>query len=298
MLSSYLNTFSGCDLSRAEAQEKDLAYVQGDNKAVLRVDSWTNLPLGAPRNSCSDAIIIFYRTVRIVSTKTFHHGLVIADFDRMPFGCSVWPSFWLVGPNWPNNGEIDVVEGVNNKQMNQYTFHTGANQNCSIPKQAPKVDGGSTFTGTVLNTICMSSPSSNTGCAFLDTCKSSFGQGFANAGGGAFALLWDNDGFKIWHFERQSIPHDVYSGNPNPVSWPPPKAFLSADNCDVDSFFSPQRLILDITLCGGWASSDYPNSGIYIPNSGCPGTCTRQVTTGSNYVNAAWLINSITVYNS
>jgi len=92
-------------LSRGEAQEKGLAYVQGDNRAVLRVDSWTNLPLGAPRNS-----------IRIVSTKTFYHGLVIADFARMPFGCSVWPSFWLVGPKWPNNGEIDVVEGVNNKQ--------------------------------------------------------------------------------------------------------------------------------------------------------------------------------------
>lgn len=39
-------------LSRAEAQEKGLAYVRGDNRAVLRVDSWTNLPHGAPRNSC------------------------------------------------------------------------------------------------------------------------------------------------------------------------------------------------------------------------------------------------------
>jgi hypothetical protein len=64
----------------------------------------------------SDAITIFCHSVRIISMKTFYHGLVIADFDRMPFGCSVWPSFWLVGPNWPNNGEIDIVEGVNNKQ--------------------------------------------------------------------------------------------------------------------------------------------------------------------------------------
>ena len=65
----------------------------------------------------SDAIIIFYHSVRITSMKKFHHGLVIADFDHMPFGCSVWPAFWTVGFNWPNNGEIDVVEGVNNKPM-------------------------------------------------------------------------------------------------------------------------------------------------------------------------------------
>jgi|SRR6267154_5191532 len=38
-------------LSRAEAEEKGLAYVQCDDKAVLRVDSWTNLPHGARRNS-------------------------------------------------------------------------------------------------------------------------------------------------------------------------------------------------------------------------------------------------------
>ena len=23
-------------------------------------------------------------------------------------GCGTWPAFWLVGPNWPNGGEIDV----------------------------------------------------------------------------------------------------------------------------------------------------------------------------------------------
>ena len=39
-------------LSRAEAQKKRLAYVQSDGKAVLRVDSWTNLPHGALRDSC------------------------------------------------------------------------------------------------------------------------------------------------------------------------------------------------------------------------------------------------------
>jgi hypothetical protein len=38
-------------MSGADAQAKGLAYVQPDGKAVLRVDSWTNLPFGAPRDS-------------------------------------------------------------------------------------------------------------------------------------------------------------------------------------------------------------------------------------------------------
>jgi hypothetical protein len=138
-----------------------------------------------------------------------------------------------------------------------------------------------------LHRTCMSSASSNTGCAFLDTCNSSFGQGFADAGGGVFALLRNSNGIRIWHFERQSIPPDVYLGDPDPDSWRTPNVFLSADSCAVDSSFSPQRLILDITLCGGWASGDYPNSG-------CPGTCTQRVTTGSNYF-SAYLMNFLPV---
>jgi hypothetical protein len=38
-------------LSRSKAEKNGLVYVQGDNKTALRVDSWTNLPPGAPRNS-------------------------------------------------------------------------------------------------------------------------------------------------------------------------------------------------------------------------------------------------------
>ena len=39
-------------LSRPEAQKKGLAYVQQDGKAVLKVDSSSDLPPGAPRDSC------------------------------------------------------------------------------------------------------------------------------------------------------------------------------------------------------------------------------------------------------
>jgi hypothetical protein len=133
-----------------------------------------------------------------------------------------------------------------------------------------------------MNTNCSSSPSSNTGCTFHDTDDASYGQGFLGAGGGIFALLRNAYGLKIWHFGRQSIPGDVSAGQPDPDSWSSPNAFLSADDCNVDSFFSPQTVVLDTTICGGWANSDYPGSG-------CPGTCTQQVTSGNNFVSAYFM---------
>lgn len=42
--------------------------------------------------------------VRISSKRTYNHGLFIADFFAMPHGCSVWPAYWSVGPNWPSAG--------------------------------------------------------------------------------------------------------------------------------------------------------------------------------------------------
>ena len=68
-------------------------------------------------------------SVRIESKITYTHGLFIADIAHMPGGqCGVWPalsvrawrerretltrSSWTVGADWPENGEIDIVEQV------------------------------------------------------------------------------------------------------------------------------------------------------------------------------------------
>ena len=36
----------------------------------------------------------------------------------------------LIGPNWPNGGEIDIVEGVHDYTYNQATIHTAVG--CTI----------------------------------------------------------------------------------------------------------------------------------------------------------------------
>ena len=52
-------------------------------------------------------------SVRLTSKKSYNHALVLADIKHMPSGCGVWPAIWMTGPNWPSNGEIDIVEQVN-----------------------------------------------------------------------------------------------------------------------------------------------------------------------------------------
>lgn len=91
-------------LSQQDATNANLAYVQSDGTTVLAVDNTNQLSDGEYRNS-----------VRIVSKKTYSKGLIIADVYAMPHGCSVWPALWLVGPDWPNGGEIDIIENVNSE---------------------------------------------------------------------------------------------------------------------------------------------------------------------------------------
>ncbi|KAI9454433.1 glycoside hydrolase family 16 protein [Russula earlei] len=259
-------------VSHATAAKEGLAYVQ-NGVAVLKFENRGDLPLNKPRNS-----------TRISSVKTYSSGLFIADFARMPFGCAVWPAYWSVGPNWPNHGEIDVIEGVDTQSTNLISFHTGGSTACSI-------DTTKNFTGQVSQppSGCKTT-SSNQGCGFWDSQTSSYGSGFNAAGGGVFVHLWDNSkGISVWHFPRSSIPQDILSGKPNPALWPAPVAFLSSSKCNIPTHFSSHQLVIDTTLCGGFATAEYSHYG-------CPGTCPGFVAKGSNFNNVMWMINYISVY--
>lgn len=67
----------------SESDATDIAYITGDNKVHLGVDSSTSLSSNGPgRNS-----------VRIEGSDEFTHGLFVADFAYLPNpACGAWPA--------------------------------------------------------------------------------------------------------------------------------------------------------------------------------------------------------------
>ncbi|KAF9785135.1 glycoside hydrolase family 16 protein [Thelephora terrestris] len=264
----------------SQANAQDLAYVQPDGTAVLKVDNQSYVPPGGNR-----------RSVRITSKETYNGGLFIADFWQFATGQTVWPAFWTVGPSWPNGGEIDIVEYVNTATVNQYTLHTGTGGNCQLNPNANSTyrsDGGSqpqSYLGTTLGTQCMSSNGNNAGCAVSDF-QGSAGSPFNAGGGGVFAMLWDNSQISLWRFDRNQIPQDIQNGNPNPDGWGVPMAYWSSQSCDIANAFQDHSIVINISICGDWAGSAY-NGG---------GSCSDAVSNAANYNNAQTKINYISVY--
>lgn len=179
---------------------------------------------------------------------------------------------WTVGPNWPNGGEIDIIEGVNSQSQNDMTLHTSPG--CSITN-----NGG--FSGAITATNCDANVAGNTGCQIVAPDSITFGKGFNLNGGGVYATEWTSDAISIWFFPRGSIPSDVSSGAPVPSSWGRPVAEFQGD-CKIDTFFKAQQIVsgrlfceeisiilksvkvFDTTFCGDWAGNTWSSSIWYI----------------------------------
>lgn len=63
-------------------------------------------------------------SVRLESKQKYNGGLFMLHLEHMPTGCGTWPAWWSYGPNWPQSGEIDIIEGVNTQTRNWATLHT------------------------------------------------------------------------------------------------------------------------------------------------------------------------------
>ncbi|AEO55983.1 glycoside hydrolase family 16 protein [Thermothelomyces thermophilus ATCC 42464] len=183
-------------------------------------------------------------SVRIESVNTYNSGLFIADFSHFPKpACGAWPAYWMVGPQWPLDGEVDIYEGWNLNTANKVVLHT----------DGPSVVGSCTvsqedFTASLRYSNCWDKAPDqpgNTGCA-ADEPDGTFG----GAAGGVYATEWSETGFKIWSWTHDNVPSDVKSGKPDPSTWGMPVFAAGGSTCDVTKTFNNMRIILNINLCG------------------------------------------------
>ncbi|KAG9089863.1 hypothetical protein FRC07_012239, partial [Ceratobasidium sp. 392] len=93
---------------------------------IMRADSTSVLdPSGPGRES-----------IRLQSKKQWTNGVFVLNLNHMPVGCGTWPAYWMTQHvGWPKNGEIDVLEGVNDQIPNRSALHTI--NNCTITPSRP-----------------------------------------------------------------------------------------------------------------------------------------------------------------
>ncbi|TFK74516.1 hypothetical protein BDN72DRAFT_813017 [Pluteus cervinus] len=242
-------------LDQPDAVSQRLTYVNSAGNAVVKVDNTTNV---------ADGPLVYRNSIRLTTKDAYGVGtLVIFDALHMPYGCSVWPSFWTLGSlkKWPHGGEIDIVEGINMMDRNQMALHT--DPGCF---QSPNpVQSGDT-----LETNC----SLDRGCIVGENKPNSYGPGFAQAGGGVWATQWDDTGVFIWFWGRADIPDNIKSATSTSSldvsTWGQPSASYPAAGCNIEQFFDPQQLVILITLCGVWAGiPDIYSSTCHTPKNSC-----------------------------
>ncbi|KAL5527089.1 hypothetical protein ACEPAG_5880 [Sanghuangporus baumii] len=227
-------------------------------------------------------------SVRIKSLKTYTAHVIVLDVRHMPQGCATWPAAWETREaDWPEGGEVDIIEGVNDQEPNQSTLHTTAG--CSMPENR-------TMDGTATQLDCDWTVNYNAGCGVASGKTNSYGPSFNAAGRGWYAMERNNNLIRVFFWSRNdpSVPHEVSRGSPavNPDKWGIPVALFPCDNCDLFKHFGDNNIIINLSLCGDWAGQDE-----LFHQAGCPGSCIDYVNNNPEaFKDAYWDIAAVRVY--
>lgn len=279
-------------VSKERAEELGIISVVNDNDASYVYISSSSTTSG------------YRESVRLEGKRRFDHGLFILNVTHMPTGCGVWPAFWLTDEeNWPNHGEIDILEGINTQTVAKTALHTGAL--CSMYAQVPpkawtgkwdratgvfdRFTGKPDFNTSVPADDCwVEAPHQwgNQGCVAVHSDAESLGSPLNANGGALFVLDLDpaNGYIKSWVIRPkiEGIPTNLYDSirtasqsedqrvSPDPASWSIlPYAYFAIGNgtkCTADHFQN-MRLIFNMAFCGNVAGNRFQKD--------CPSIQTR-----------------------
>ncbi|KAJ6783439.1 hypothetical protein PWT90_01686 [Aphanocladium album] len=227
-------------------------------------------------------------SIRIESKEVYNHGLFIADFLHMPPSqCGVWPAFWAYGPNWPTSGEIDIIEGANTAHRNIISAHTTSG--CQLGNDVLNMASGNSQTKNC------DVGDKNIGCGYVPPAQdtSSYGDTFNAVGGGIYAMQWDDDYIKVWHFDRSSAPADISAKKPKPEGWGKPQAVYGGQSCDIKSHFRDMSIVLNINFCGDYGNAVWASDGC----TALAPTCSEWVAKNpAAFANAYWDVKYIDAY--
>ena len=147
---------------------------------------------------------------------------------------------WMLGPVWPTNGEIDIMEGMNAQTRNLMTLHTLPGCDVIVGKYGQTGTSGA-------------SSQCGAGCSVSGSSTAGYGTGFNNVGGGVFVLKWTSDSIKIWQFNRGRVPPDIAAGRPKPTAWGVPAASFAG--CEFDNYFRNMSIV----------STSSPQEAAFLP---------------------------------
>jgi len=264
-------------VDQSTALADNLTYTS-DDTLIMRVDDTTVL-------SASDA---GRNSVRIKSNAEYTTHVVVFDIRHMPQGCATWPAAWETNDNdWPADGEVDIIEGVNDVTPNTISLHVGST--CTMPASR-------TETGTPASNDCNVNTDDNSGCNVQNPTDNSYGPDFNAVGGGWYVMERTGTYINIWFWARNdgSVPPAISStaSSVDTSTFGTPVANFPNTDCSLDDVFGANNIIFDITLCGSWAGIASVFNG-----AGCSGDCVDYVNSNpSAFTNAYWDVAAVNVY--
>ncbi|KAF7367032.1 Glycoside hydrolase family 16 protein [Mycena sanguinolenta] len=279
-------------VNKTTAMSQNLTFASA-NTFILRGD-WRTL--------INDSSTTGRNSVMIRSNNAYTTHVAVFDVLHMPQGCGTWPAIWETnGATWPNGGEVDIMEGVNDQGNDQVTLHTVAG--CTMP--ASRTQTGfvppsywSSDTNPVTRSISgqLNCDTSVNGCGVNVGQASSFGPTFNADGGGWYAMERTNTFINVWFWSRKAtnVPADVSTGGTtvNTSNWGIPVANFPNTTCNFPQFFDAHNIIINLNFCGDFAGQ----ASVYA-SSGCPSTCTSYVDNNpAAFDNAYFWFNSINIY--